>query len=148
MARARYSSWFSIIVSLALLAFVWGVTQTVPKFRHWSFILILILAGILAASLIAWAIREWSPRRTDLNLIGFETLGMVGGVAVAVIAAVTLSLALNSALDQQESLRIQTGLLERQAIALERIDTELQLLRRSAPTNAPATPAPNPPPPT
>lgn len=140
--RARYSSWFTLFVSLALLVFTYGVTQTVQRFQHWSFILILVLAALLSASLIAWAIREWSPRERDIHLIGHETLAMVGGVAGGVIAAVTLSLALNSALDQQESLRTQTQLMEHQKAALERIESELKLFRQTVFAPAPSTPTP------
>jgi hypothetical protein len=133
--RAPLSSVFAFIAAAALLAFIYGVTQTITGFQHWSFQLILWWGGALAVALILWAWRAFPPRA---HLIGNPTLSMVGGVAGGVIAAVALAFSLNSAIDQEKSLHVQSALMQQQADTLKRIEAELIQMR----TVRTATPAP------
>lgn len=120
--RAPLSSVFSLISAAALLAFVWGVSNTVATFQHWSFKLILVWGAVLAVGFIIWA-GQGLPKSLRFHLIGNPTLSMVGGVAGCVIAAVALAFTLNSTLEQDKTAR---GQLE----ILKRIETDISQLQR------------------
>lgn len=138
--RAPLSSVFAFIAAAALLAFIYGVMQTVSTFQHWSFQLILGWGAALALALILWAWRVFPPHA---HLIGNPTLSMVGGVAGGVIAAVALAFSLNSAIDQEKSLRAQTAIMQQQAETLKRIEAELVHMRPAS-TMAPKSEEPTP----
>ena len=139
MIGAPFSSIFAFIAAAALLAFIYGVTQTVAEFCLWRFQFILWWGGALAVALILWAWRVIPPRA---HVIGNPTLSMVGGVAGGVIAAVALAFSFNSAIDQEKSLRVQPALMQQQADTLKRIESEMIQMRVArAATPGPAAPA-------
>jgi hypothetical protein len=127
--RAPLSSLFALLGAAALLSFValvWPDQTSLPEK------IIYVWAGGLALGLVIWSGRAL-PGRFSIHWIGNPTLGMVAGVSGGTIAAVALSMTLQSSQNQEATLAAQNTILSSIDENLERsIQENAALLKQQS----------------